>query len=200
MLSTSDSQVKKDDIRIRFYEELNNETIWQDYAEFSPADVHEQVAITFKVPPYRNLDIKDPVDVNIQLVRISTEETSQPRRFQYVPRKPVDRSKFNMLSLLAGDQGIDSGIKLVGEFCSLPSTSFCEVAEKRSPKRHRNDSGIADVDPSLTQTLPCKMINLMNNNGNVTDCDLQSLSFALSDNILGCMTSGETTTTDGSFS
>lgn len=140
--------------------------------------MHEQVAITFQVPRYKTLDIKEPVTVNIQLVKISTEETSQPRPFQYVPldrmwqRRRGERKNFDILSILAGEQRRDSGIKLVGEWCNFPcsspassSSSTDDDVEKRSPKRCRNDSGISDVE----QVSPRKIMSVNNNDRNLLD-------------------------------
>lgn len=64
-------KVVKEDIKVRFFEKKGNATVWENYAEFSHTDVHKQVAISFRTPPYRTIDISDPV-------RVSTIE--QPER------------------------------------------------------------------------------------------------------------------------
>lgn len=56
-------KVPKDDIKIRFYEEKNNELYWEEYAEFQQTDVHKQTAIAFKTPRYINPDINRKVQV-----------------------------------------------------------------------------------------------------------------------------------------
>lgn len=78
-------KVVKDDIEIKFYEEQNGLLIWENLAEFQPNDVHKQVAITFRTPPYKDVNIEQPVDVKIQLRRKSDSTTSEPRIFQYIP-------------------------------------------------------------------------------------------------------------------
>lgn len=44
-----------DDVVIRFFEEKSN---WEDFGIFEPKDVHKQVAILFKTPPYYNSKVK----------------------------------------------------------------------------------------------------------------------------------------------
>ena len=39
------SFVLLDDIRVRFYEEENGETVWEAFGDFGPNDVHRQVII-----------------------------------------------------------------------------------------------------------------------------------------------------------
>lgn len=53
-------------------------------------DVHHQYAIVFKTPPYRDVDIKSPVKVYIQLERPSDSARSEPKEFTYIvsPFKP----------------------------------------------------------------------------------------------------------------
>lgn len=59
--------------------------IWQAKADFQPNQVHKQTAITFKTPPYRSLDVSEPVKVFIQLYRPSDRMTSESRPFEYLP-------------------------------------------------------------------------------------------------------------------
>lgn len=46
-----------DDIQIRFFEEKDGFCIWESYADFQPIDVHKQVAISFKVPMYKTMQV-----------------------------------------------------------------------------------------------------------------------------------------------
>lgn len=78
-------RISKDDIQIRFYEERNGKLIWEAYSELSPTDVHKQVAICFKTPKYYNENITQPVMVRIQLKRVSDNQVSEPRMFQFLP-------------------------------------------------------------------------------------------------------------------
>ncbi|XP_058134595.1 proto-oncogene c-Rel isoform X2 [Dasypus novemcinctus] len=72
-------KVQKDDIEVRFV--LNN---WEAKGIFSQADVHRQVAIVFKTPPYCKA-ITEPVTVKMQLRRPSDQEVSESMDFRYLP-------------------------------------------------------------------------------------------------------------------
>ncbi|XP_044125716.1 transcription factor p65 isoform X2 [Bufo gargarizans] len=58
---------------------------WEARGSFSQADVHRQVAIVFKTPPYQDPEIHQPVKVQMQLRRPSDKEVSEPMEFQYLP-------------------------------------------------------------------------------------------------------------------
>uniref|UniRef100_A0A8C3XR94 REL proto-oncogene, NF-kB subunit n=1 Tax=Chelydra serpentina TaxID=8475 RepID=A0A8C3XR94_CHESE len=72
-------KVQKDDIEVRFV--LNE---WEAKGSFSQADVHRQVAIVFKTPPFYK-DITEPVTVKMQLRRPSDQEVSESMDFRYLP-------------------------------------------------------------------------------------------------------------------
>ncbi|XP_040127277.1 proto-oncogene c-Rel isoform X3 [Ictidomys tridecemlineatus] len=72
-------KVQKDDIEVRFV--LND---WEAKGNFSQADVHRQVAIVFKTPPYCKA-ITEPVTVKMQLRRPSDQEVSESMDFRYLP-------------------------------------------------------------------------------------------------------------------
>ncbi|XP_028928361.1 proto-oncogene c-Rel [Ornithorhynchus anatinus] len=72
-------KVQKDDIEVRFV--LND---WEAKGSFSQADVHRQVAIVFRTPPYNKV-ITEPVTVKMQLRRPSDQEVSDPMDFRYLP-------------------------------------------------------------------------------------------------------------------
>ncbi|XP_047707379.1 proto-oncogene c-Rel isoform X2 [Prionailurus viverrinus] len=72
-------KVQKDDIEVRFV--LND---WEAKGIFSQADVHRQVAIVFKTPPYCRA-ITEPVTVKMQLRRPSDQEVSESMDFRYLP-------------------------------------------------------------------------------------------------------------------
>lgn len=79
-------RIAKDDIQVRFFEEgSDGEVVWETYSEISPADVHKQVAICFKTPKYYNPNITQPVMARIQLRRISDNQVSEARLFQFLP-------------------------------------------------------------------------------------------------------------------
>ncbi|XP_067136281.1 nuclear factor NF-kappa-B p110 subunit-like isoform X2 [Centruroides vittatus] len=78
-------RVNKKDIKIKFFEEKDGESRWEAEADFTDSDVHHQVAIVFKTPPYRNIDINQSVIVAVQLFRPSDNETSKSIQFEYQP-------------------------------------------------------------------------------------------------------------------
>lgn len=59
---------------------------WEGRADFSQADVHRQIAIVFKTPPYEDLEIAEPVTVNVFLQRLTDGVCSEPLPFTYLPR------------------------------------------------------------------------------------------------------------------
>ncbi|XP_031139994.1 proto-oncogene c-Rel [Sander lucioperca] len=74
-------KVQKDDIEVRFFSSDG----WEAKGSFSQADVHRQVAIVFKTPPYYNTSITESVTVQMQLRRPSDQEVSEPMDFRYLP-------------------------------------------------------------------------------------------------------------------
>lgn len=56
-------QVAKEDISIRFFEESHGIVTWEGFGDFQHTNVHKQVAISFRTPKYRTLDIEQPVKV-----------------------------------------------------------------------------------------------------------------------------------------
>uniref|UniRef100_UPI0037E7135E proto-oncogene c-Rel isoform X2 n=1 Tax=Semicossyphus pulcher TaxID=241346 RepID=UPI0037E7135E len=74
-------KVQKDDIEVRFFSSDG----WEAKGSFSQADVHRQVAIVFKTPPYYNTSILESVTVHMQLRRPSDQEVSEPMDFRYLP-------------------------------------------------------------------------------------------------------------------
>lgn len=78
-------KVAKEDISVRFYEEKHGKIVWEDNGEFQHSNVHKQVAISFKTPRYRTLDVETSVKVNIQLKRPSDGATSEPLPFELFP-------------------------------------------------------------------------------------------------------------------
>ncbi|CAJ1086618.1 transcription factor p65 [Xyrichtys novacula] len=76
-------KVQKEDIEVRFFQDS-----WEGKGTFSQADVHRQVAIVFRTPPYRDANLSEPVKVKMQLRRPSDREVSEPMDFQYLPAEP----------------------------------------------------------------------------------------------------------------
>uniref|UniRef100_A0A8B9P9M2 RELA proto-oncogene, NF-kB subunit n=1 Tax=Apteryx owenii TaxID=8824 RepID=A0A8B9P9M2_APTOW len=73
-------KVQKEDIEVRFSAEG-----WEAKGCFSQADVHRQVAIVFRTPPFREPALRAPVTVRMQLQRPSDRERSEPMDFRYLP-------------------------------------------------------------------------------------------------------------------
>ncbi|XP_019550742.2 embryonic polarity protein dorsal-like [Aedes albopictus] len=94
-------KVVKEDIAVRFYEEQQGKIVWEDHGEFPHSNVHKQVAISFRTPRYRSLDVEHSVMVHIQLKRPSDGATSEPVPFELIPVdgdnycKKRKRSQFN---------------------------------------------------------------------------------------------------------
>ncbi|KAM3857838.1 transcription factor p65 [Diretmus argenteus] len=76
-------KVQKEDIEVRFFQDS-----WEGKGTFSQADVHRQVAIVFRTPPYRDANLTEPVRVKMQLRRPSDREVSEPMDFQFLPSDP----------------------------------------------------------------------------------------------------------------
>ncbi|XP_040929336.1 transcription factor RelB isoform X2 [Betta splendens] len=76
-------KVQKDDIEILF-----RHGSWKANGEFAQTDVHRQIAIVFKTPPYQDQDITDEVEVSLCLRRISDQMESDPITFTYLPHNP----------------------------------------------------------------------------------------------------------------
>lgn len=73
-------KVQKEDIEVYF-----TGPGWEARGSFSQADVHRQVAIVFRTPPYADPGLQAPVRVSMQLRRPSDRELSEPMEFQYLP-------------------------------------------------------------------------------------------------------------------
>ncbi|KAM7413119.1 hypothetical protein PAMA_020486 [Pampus argenteus] len=76
-------KVQKDDIEIVF-----RRGTWKANGEFSQTDVHRQIAIVFKTPPYQEQDITEEIDVSVFLRRLSDQMKSEPVTFTYLPHNP----------------------------------------------------------------------------------------------------------------
>ncbi|RWS12814.1 nuclear factor NF-kappa-B p105 subunit-like protein [Dinothrombium tinctorium] len=81
-------KVNKKEIKVRFFEADNEGSVlWEAYGNFTEADVHHQVAIVFRTPPYRDQNIENAVQVYLQLYRPKDGEYSEPRPFTYKPKE-----------------------------------------------------------------------------------------------------------------
>lgn len=73
-------KVQKEDIEVRFWAEG-----WEAKGSFAQADVHRQVAIVFRTPPFRDPALRAPVTVSMELQRPSDRQRSAPVDFRYLP-------------------------------------------------------------------------------------------------------------------
>ncbi|XP_020491858.1 putative transcription factor p65 homolog isoform X1 [Labrus bergylta] len=76
-------KVQKDDIEI-----ILRRGSWKASGEFAQTDVHRQIAIVFKTPPYQDQNITEEVEVNMSLRRLSDQMESEPVSFTYLPHNP----------------------------------------------------------------------------------------------------------------
>ncbi|XP_058490882.1 transcription factor RelB isoform X1 [Solea solea] len=76
-------KVQKDDIEIIF-----RRGSWKANGEFAQTDVHRQIAIVFKTPPYQDQNIAEEIDVSVSLRRVSDQMESESVTFTYLPHNP----------------------------------------------------------------------------------------------------------------
>ncbi|CAD6234446.1 GSCOCT00001930001.2-RA-CDS, partial [Cotesia congregata] len=79
-------KVPKDNINIVFFEQKNGQNVWEAPAKFNPSDVFRQVSISFESPAYSDLSIEEPVQVFIQLRKLTGRiDRSEPLPFTFTP-------------------------------------------------------------------------------------------------------------------
>ncbi|KAJ8368992.1 hypothetical protein SKAU_G00090200 [Synaphobranchus kaupii] len=109
-------KVQKDDIEIIF--SLGK---WEAKAEFAQTDVHRQIAIVFKSPPYQEQDIREEVDVNVFLRRLSDHMDSEPLKFTYEPQNP-DPYEVNRKRKLKSDIKFGDRCSVAAQSVTLPES------------------------------------------------------------------------------
>ncbi|XP_072525834.1 transcription factor p65 [Salminus brasiliensis] len=129
-------KVQKEDIEVRFFRDT-----WESKGSFSQADVHRQVAIVFRTPPYCDTNITEPVRVKMQLRRPSDREVSEPMDFQYLPPDP---DEYRLVEKRKRTEGMLQNLKLG----NIPSGHMTEkrtfnVARRTIPPK-----------PSVTASAP----------------------------------------------
>ncbi|XP_036380560.1 transcription factor p65-like [Megalops cyprinoides] len=97
-------KVQKEDIEVRFF--LDS---WEGKGSFSQADVHRQVAIVFRTPPYIDPNLTQPVRVKMQLRRPSDREVSEPVDFQYLP---AEQDEHRLMEKRKRTEGMFQNLKL----------------------------------------------------------------------------------------
>lgn len=136
-------KVQKDDIEVRFV--LND---WEAKGIFSQADVHRQVAIVFKTPPYCKA-ILEPVTVKMQLRRPSDQEVSESMDFRYLPDEKDaygNKSKKQKTTLLFQ--------KLLQDCANFPERprTLGSIGEGRFIKKESNLFSHGAVLPEMTRS------------------------------------------------
>ena len=74
-------KVSKEDIKVRFFD-YNG---WEEWADFGPAGVHKQYAISLTAPRYSDPGITEAVRVGVELVKPSDDSRSEEEEFFYLP-------------------------------------------------------------------------------------------------------------------
>ena len=142
-------KVNKKEIKVRFFE-LDDEgnQVWESFGSFSESDVHHQVAIVFRTPPYHDSMINHPVTTFVQLYRPKDGEYSEARSFVFLPR-----------GVLSSSFGLDASL--------IPRTSsdasFNRSIVDRSRKRF---SSMTSNNSQGIQSPSVSAVNPINSNEN----------------------------------
>ncbi|KAI7805605.1 proto-oncogene c-Rel [Triplophysa rosa] len=129
-------KVQKDDIEVRFFTPT-----WEAKGSFSQADVHRQVAIVFKSPPYIDTSITAPVTVRMQLRRPTDQEVSEPMEFRYLPDDTdpygCQKKKRTIESLMKSFPSFNHGaINSINRPKAVPSANIMNQRIKTEPPNY----------------------------------------------------------------
>ncbi|XP_055794834.1 transcription factor p65-like [Salvelinus fontinalis] len=106
-------KVQKEDIEVRFFQDS-----WEGKGTFSQADVHRQVAIVFRTPPFYNTNLTEPIRVKMQLRRPSDREVSEPMDFQFLPSDP---DEYRLIDKRKRTEGMFQNLKLGSISGAMPA-------------------------------------------------------------------------------
>ncbi|XP_023306641.2 nuclear factor NF-kappa-B p110 subunit [Lucilia cuprina] len=147
-------KVSKKNIKVRFYEMVDDEQVWEAFATFRESDVHHQYAIVCRTPAYKDKDIDKAVEVFIELVRPSDDERSYPPvSFRYKPSAAViSRKRRRTCSSFNSGSCSNSGSLSSGE---LPKTiqETQKILNKSDELKELLNSGYIKSDVSLDSGL-----------------------------------------------
>ncbi|XP_048836689.1 transcription factor RelB homolog isoform X2 [Brienomyrus brachyistius] len=115
-------KVQKDDIEIIFSRDK-----WEAKAEFAQTDVHRQIAIVFKSPPYQERDITEEVEVDVCLRRLSDHMSSEPVKFTYLPHNP-DPYEVNRKRKIKPDISFKDGCRVATQHQAIPEPTNCQFS------------------------------------------------------------------------
>ncbi|KAM4713976.1 transcription factor p65 isoform 2-T2 [Anableps anableps] len=143
-------KVQKEDIEVRFFQDS-----WEGKGTFSQADVHRQVAIVFRTPPYRDTNLSEPIKVKMQLRRPSDREVSEPMDFQYLPADP-DEYRLSEKRKRTGDmfQSLKLGSMLSTVSVSQERRHINLVRRTGPPKLPSMSAQAAEVAPAASGLKP----------------------------------------------
>lgn len=159
-------KVQKEDIAVVFRKET-----WEARADFSQADVHRQVAIVLRTPPYRSLQLEQPVQVEVFLQRLTDRARSRGCPYTYLPREQDAygvkvKRKRGMPDLLeelscADPYGIEAKRRkpppgFMDHFAPLPAAdeAFALLADPLDPLSHLPSPFAPPPQPPLCPPLP----------------------------------------------
>ncbi|XP_067009588.1 proto-oncogene c-Rel isoform X2 [Anabrus simplex] len=127
-------KVTKDDIQVHFVEEQNGVVVWEGYGDFQPTHVHKQVAISFRAPRYKSLEVEKPVKVFIELRRPSDGATSERLPFEFLPLDSDPKRK-KPKALLPGTPSFPDRDKPMPYVMASPSPEHVPMMQhvKREP-------------------------------------------------------------------
>ncbi|XP_036439084.1 transcription factor p65 [Colossoma macropomum] len=134
-------KVQKEDIEVRFFRDS-----WESKGSFSQADVHRQVAIVFRTPPYCDTNLTEPVRVKMQLRRPSDREVSEPMDFQYLPSDP---DEYRLVEKRKRTEGMLQNLKL-GNIPPAPMTDRRPYNTARRTFTAPKPSTAANVSPAVS--------------------------------------------------
>ncbi|XP_058454027.1 embryonic polarity protein dorsal-like isoform X2 [Malaya genurostris] len=154
-------KVAKEDISVRFYEEQHGKIVWEDIGEFQHTNVHKQVAICFRTPRYRTLEVEHSVMVNIQLRRPSDGATSEPLPFELVPLDSGRRRFWSLQrDILKNDSPENEVFKKILLEGTVASPEQKPSAAKNNPTQSSSDevivldTPVAESKPIVTEQIP----------------------------------------------
>ncbi|XP_013771872.1 nuclear factor NF-kappa-B p105 subunit-like [Limulus polyphemus] len=138
-------KVNKKDIKIRFFEEdREGNILWEGCGDFSENDVHHQVAIVFRTPAYKDRNIKEDVNVKIQLYRQKDNHCSGNIDFLYTPaeydREEVKRKRQKISGFQELHEPHDLGL-LLQTGASSSGSSWSDTSTLGSFVGHSQCSG-----------------------------------------------------------
>ncbi|KAM9316173.1 proto-oncogene c-Rel [Gastrophryne carolinensis] len=156
-------KVQKDDIEVRFFTDN-----WEDKGHFGQADVHRQVAIVFKTPPFP-FHIIEVTSVKMQLRRPSDQEVSEPMDFRYIPCEKDHYAK----KMKKNEEALYTFFEpFTGENCTQPPNRMTQPNVSLA-----SSFIIPSLQEAKTQPVQASVSNMYNNPWTVSSTSHQNFSF-----------------------